>query len=299
MGPTGGEDYTSSSGPPRGGAASWGAGRWRRGGDPQLAGRAGAAFCYQEVSATRVARRAASGESLRTHCEPGLRRAPAVETAGSWLGRACPRGSVCPLRGGGRGVHGGVFLLGSALLPSLRVSPGRPRASAHGLAHARGAVRGGCCCRPGCGRGPGEAVRVTGLRSGKLAQLDTSPGRRSQALTAGRPASRRPLAFRPFPGEYAHPTPRRPRPRRAGSQPHAPESRAVGSSLLAASQMRFWGSHVGRGGWQGEGHSGGKCQLGSCGSPWQMLSWLFQRVVGPVARCQVGRRGQWWPESLE
>lgn len=205
MGPTGGEDYTSSSGPPRGGAASWGAGRWRRGGDPQLAGRAGAAFCYQEVSATRVARRAASGESLRTHCEPGLRRAPAVETAGSWLGRACPRGSVCPLRGGGRGVHGGVFLLGSALLPSLRVSPGRPRASAHGLAHARGAVRGGCCCRPGCGRGPGEAVRVTGLRSGKLAQLDTSPGRRSQALTAGRPASRRPLAFRPFPGEYAHP----------------------------------------------------------------------------------------------
>lgn len=107
-------------------------------GDPQLAGRAGSAFCYQEVSATRVARRAASGESLRTHCERGLRRAPAVETAGSWLGRACPRGSVCPLRGGGRGVHGGVFLLGSALLPSLRVSPGRPRASAHGLAHARG-----------------------------------------------------------------------------------------------------------------------------------------------------------------
>lgn len=130
MGPTGGEDYTSSSGPPRGGAASWGAGRWRRGGDPQLAGRAGAAFCYQEVSATRVARRAASGESLRTHCEPGLRRAPAVETAGSWLGRACPRGSVCPLRGGGRGVHGGVFLLGSALLPPS-ASPRDARARLH------------------------------------------------------------------------------------------------------------------------------------------------------------------------
>lgn len=99
-------------------------------GDPQLAGRAGAAFCYQEVSATRVARRAASGESLRTHCEPGLRRAPAVEKAGSWLGRACPRGSVCPLRGGGRGVHGGVFLLRPALLPPS-ASPRDARARLH------------------------------------------------------------------------------------------------------------------------------------------------------------------------
>lgn len=276
MGPTGGEDYTSASGPPRGGAASWGAGRWRRGGDPQLAGSAGAAFCYQEVSATRVARRAASGESLRTHCEPGLRRAPAVETAGSWLGRACPRG---------------VFLLRSALLPSLRVSPGRTRTSAHGLAHARGAVRGGCCCRPGCGRGPGEAVRVTELRSGKLAQLDTSPGRRSQALTAGRPASRRPLAFRPFPGEYAHPTPRRPRPRRAGSQPHAPESRAVGSSLLAASQMRFWGSHVGRGGWQGEGHSGGKCPAGVLWEPMADAQLALPESGGTCGQVPGGKEG--------
>lgn len=34
-------------------------------------------------------------------------------------------------------------------------------------------------------------------------------------------------------------------------------------------------------------------------SPWQVPDCLFWRAVGHRARCQVERKGQWWPVSLE
>lgn len=141
-------------------------------------------------------------------------------------------------------------------------------------------MRGGCCCRPGCGRGPGEAVRVTGLRSGKLAQLDTSPGRRSQALTAGRPASRRPLAFRPFPGEYAHP----PLPADPGLAGRAasPTPRKAGLWGLLYLLLHRCGFGVLM--WAGEG---GRERVILGGS----ASW---GPVGAHGRCSAGSSREWW-----
>lgn len=109
-------------------------------GDPQLAGRAGAAFCYQEVSATRVARRAASGESLRTHCERGLRRAPAVETAGSWLGRACP--AALSVR---CGAAAAAFTAASSCSAPLSCPPSASPRDARARLHTDSRTHGGRC----------------------------------------------------------------------------------------------------------------------------------------------------------